>query len=32
MIEELEKLRREISDFKAKSSEEIEQFRIKFLG
>ena len=32
MIEELEKLRKEISDFKAKSSEEIEQFRIKFLG
>jgi len=32
MIDELERLRGEISDFKAKSSEEIEQFRIKFLG
>lgn len=32
MIEELEKLRREISDFKATSSEEMEHFRIKFLG
>lgn len=32
MIEELEKLRREISDFKTTSSEEMEHFRIKFLG
>ena len=32
MIDELERLKGEISDFKAKSSEEIEQFRIKFLG
>ncbi len=32
MIEELEKLKQEISEFKAKSTEELEQFRIKFLG
>ncbi len=32
MIEELERLKQEVAEFSAKSAEELEQFRIKYLG
>ena len=32
MLEELEKIKKEVEEFTAKSSEEIEEFRIKYLG
>lgn len=32
MLEELEKIRKEVEAFSAKSSEELEEFRIKYLG